>query len=395
MTGLAVVLAACWLLAGLLATLAVAVYLRGLPAAPAPDPGPFPAVLVLLPVRSADAAEAEGVAACLAALAAQDYRGPWRVLVVFEDEADPAWRIAAAADASRFRVLAAGPTPGRAQKLHNLLAGAASRREDETILVTVDADTRPPPGWLAELTRPLRHGLAEAASGYRWPLPEGLPARLLALAERGPATFPRPRRLNLCWGGSLALSATALRRVDLPALWDQAVSDDLTVTLALHAAGMPAWTPRRVLLPTPVRLGWRGLFAFGRRQYLLVRLHAPRRWLAIGVTLLLPLAGASAALAAAVAGSSAAMLVLAAGIGLQQWRAGLRAEVARRVLPPGAAAEVARALPRDRLLLPFVLPVQAAIFLASAFGRRIRWGGRVYRVGSPSQVRLVEDEARQ
>jgi hypothetical protein len=384
-------LAAGWLLAEILATLAVARYLRGLPAVPPQDAGPFPPVLVLLPVRSADAAEAAGVAACLASLAAQEYRGPWRALVVFEDDRDPAWRLAAGADPARFAVLAAGPTPGRAQKLHNLLAGLAARGAEEAILVTLDADTRPPASWLSELTRPLRHGLAEAASGYRWPVPEGLPARILALAERGPATFPRPRWLNLCWGGSLALSDAALRRLDLPALWDRAVSDDLTLTAALGAAGLPAWTPRRVLLPTPLRLGWRGVLAFGRRQYLLVRLHAPRRWLAIGASLLLPLAGAWAVLFAALTGEAWALGLLAAGIALQQGRAGLRAAVAQRVLPAAQAAAVQRGLPRDRLLLPLVLPVQAAAFLASALGRQIRWGGRRYRVVSPSRVILVEN----
>ncbi|WP_170984911.1 glycosyltransferase family 2 protein [Roseomonas sp. AR75] len=382
-------LAACWLAASLLATLATARYLRGLGDAPSPDPGPFPPVLVLLPVRSTDAAEAAQVGACLAALTAQDYPGPWRACVIFEDAADPAWRIAAAADPARFAVLAAGPTPGRAQKLHNLLAGLARREPGEAILATLDADTLPPPGWLAELTRPLRLGLAEAASGYRWPMAQGVPARLLALAERGPATFPRPRWLNLCWGGSTALSAAALQRLDLPALWNAAVSDDLTLTGALRAAGMPAWTPRRVLLPTPVALGWLGVLGFGRRQYMLVRLHALRRWLAIGVTLLLPLAGAVAALAAAATGEAWAVAALATGLLLQQHRAGMRAEVARRVLPPVQAAAVMRALPRDRLLLPLVLPLQAAAFLASAFGRRIRWGGRVYAVAAPDRVGLA------
>lgn len=390
MTGLEVALAAGWLLASVLATYGTAAYLRGLSATPIAEQGPFPPVLVLLPVRAADAAEAEGVGACLAALAAQDYPGPWRVVVALEEETDPAWRVTAAADPARFAVLRAGPTPGRAQKLHNLLAALATRRPEEGVVVTLDADARPAPSWLTDLTRPVRHGKAEAASGYRWQIGQGgLPARLVALADRSMSTLARPLGLNMVWGGSTALSAAALARMDLPRLWDGAVSDDLTLSAALRAAGMHAWMPKRVLLPTPIRHDWASLFGFGRRQYLLLRLHAPRFWLLFLAIQALPVAGALAMLAAAARGSGAALGVLAAGLVLQQARAGMRLRVARRVLPAEAAETVARGLWLDRLLLPLVVPLHLLVMLTSAAGRRIDWGGRSYLVEAPDRTRVI------
>jgi hypothetical protein len=383
-----VALAAGWLVISALATLSVIFYLRGLGPAPA-DGGPFPPVLVLLPVRAATDAEASGVAGCLAAVAAQDYPGPWRCVVAFEDAADPAFPIAATADSALFATVVAGPTPGRAQKLQNLLAALRQRQPEERIVVTLDADTRPAPDWLTDLTRAIRHGRAEAASGYRWPLGENFPGRLLALADRAPATLMRPRWLNMAWGGSTALSAAALDAVDLPKLWDAAVSDDLTLSAALKRVGLDPWTPRRVLVPTPLRPSWRATFGFGVRQYRLLRLHAPRLWWLFGAILAVPAIAAAALLTEAAQGSVAALAVIGVGVALQQWRASLRAEVARRVLPADAAEAVARGLWLDRLLLPLLPLLHLPIFCASAFGRRIAWGGRVYDVAAPDSVRVV------
>ena len=383
------VAAVAWLVVSGLATFATGLYLRGLRAVPPDDPGPFPPLLVLLPVRALDAAEVEDARDCLAALQRQDYPGPWRVVLAFEDATDPAFPLAARADPSRFSVVLAGPGEGRSQKVQNLVVALATRRPEERVVVTLDVDTRPQPGWLAELTRPVRMGIAEIAGGYRWMLPEDLPSRLAAIADRAPATFARPRFLNLLWGGSTAITAEALAKLPIERVWQGAMSDCLSLTRAAHAAGMPPWTPRRVLVPSPVRHGWASLFAFARRQMLLTRIYAPIAWACLGVGLVVPVVAVAVLLAAALQGSLAALLALGAGIGLQQWRAGMRAEVARRVLPAGDAAAVRRALPGDRLLMPLAHLVQLGVFLASALGRRVRWRGRRYAIMAPGATEIL------
>ena len=382
-------LAAAWLLVSGLATLATFIYLRGLRAAPPEDPGPFPPVLVLLPVRALDEAEVQDVRTCLATLQAQDYPGPWRVVLAFEDDRDPAFPLARAADPARFSTVLAGPGEGRSQKVQNLVAALATRRPEETVVVTLDVDTRPQPSWLAELTRPLRLGIAEIAGGYRWMLPEDLPSRLAAIADRGPATFARPRFLNLLWGGSTAITAEALAKLPIERVWKGAMSDCLSLTQAAHAAGMPPWTPRRVLVPSPVRHGWRSLFAFARRQLLLTRIYAPLAWACLGIGLVVPVLAVGLLLALALEGSLFAIGALAAGLVLQQWRASMRVEIARRVLPPDDAAAVRHALPLDRLLLPVAHLLQLGIFIASALGRQVRWRGRSYAILAPGATRVL------
>lgn len=383
------VLALLWLLVSGLATFATATYLRGLRASPPEDPGPFPPVLVLLPVRALDAAEVADARGCLAALSAQDYPGPWRVALAFEDDRDPAFPLAAAADPARFSTVLAGPGEGRSQKVQNLLVALATRRPEETVVVTLDVDTRPQPSWLAELTRPVRMGTAEIAGGYRWMLPEDLPSRLAALADRAPATFARPRFLNLLWGGSTAISAAALDRLPIDRVWQGAMSDCLSLTRAAHEARMPPWTPRRVLVPSPVRHGWTSLFAFARRQLLLTRIYAPVAWGCLGIALVVPVVAAAVLAVAAAQGSLLAIATLATGLALQQWRATMRAEVAERVLPAADAAAVRRALAGDRLLLPVAHLLQLAIFLASAVGRQVRWRGRRYAILAPDATRVT------
>lgn len=382
-------LAGGWLVVSCLATLGTALYLRGLAAKAETDPGPFPPLLVLLPIRAGNAGEAEEVRDCLAALAEQDYPGPWRVILILEDERDLATPLARGMDPARFSLILAGAAEGRSQKVHNLLAGLACRDRDEPVVVTLDADTRPQPSWLSELTRPLRLGLAEVASGYRWLLPIGLPARIVALADRGPATLARPRSWNLLWGGSTAITAEALDRVDIRRLWQNAVSDDLPLTRAVKAEGLLPWTPRRVLVPSPVRHSWSSLFAFARRQLMLLRAHAPFAWLSLGTALLLPAIAVLSLILVAAQGSAAAMACLLVGLGLQQLRATMRLAVARRVLAPKDAAAVTRKLPLDRLLLPLVHLLHLGIFLTSAFGRRLRWRGRLYEIPAsrPKAVR--------
>jgi len=322
-------LAAVWLLVSGLATLATFLYRRGLGAVPPDDPGPFPPVLVLLPVRALDAAEVADARACLVALEAQDYPGPWRVVLAFEDDRDPAFPLARDADPARFSTVLAGPGEGRSQKVQNLAVALATRRPEESVVVTLDVDTRPQPSWLAELTRPVRLGIAEIAGGYRWMLPEDLPSRLAAIADRAPATFARPRFLNLLWGGSTAISAQALAALPIERVWQGAMSDCLSLTQAAHAAGMPPWTPRRVLVPSPVRHSWRSLFAFARRQLLLTRIYAPIAWGCLGIGLVAPVLAVGLLLALAWQGSAVAIGALVLGLALQQWRASMRAEIGR------------------------------------------------------------------
>jgi len=204
------------------------------------------------------------------------------------------------------------------------------------------------------------------------------------------ATAPRANRWNLCWGGSIAISRAALDRIDLPGCWDRAVLDDIVLTRAARRAGIVPHAPHHTLVPSPVRHDFRSLIEFGRRQYLLVRVHAPWHWALAGVTLGLPVAAGVAALIAALQGNRLAWFCLALALVLQQVRASLRVQVAQLVLPGEQAAQSAALVRRDRWKLPLAHLLHLAVWLASAFGREMVWGGQRYRLLGPARVEIVD-----
>lgn len=380
---------AAWMALATAATAGCLLYLRLL-RRPQPRPDEAPPVLVAVPVRG----EA-GLDAFLSALAAQDYPA-WRAVFAVEGRDDPAYpKLARFAEKhpARAAVAVAGATTIRAQKVHNLLAALSALREDDAALVTLDADTAPPPSTITELLRPILAGQGDISSGYRWTLTasDGAGPLLLSLAEMGVATLPRCARCNLCWGGATAVGRRALRRLDLARLWDRAVSDDLSLSRAAHRAGLVIYAPLTVRPPTAAELGVADAVRFGARQHRLMRLHSPGRWALAGLLLATPVAGGAVAVVGAALGDVASFACIAAAWLLGRGRAALRGRIARRVLPPGAAAEAARALRRGRWWQPpLAHALHAVAWAASAFGRRLDWAGRRYRLAPDGEVRGIE-----
>jgi hypothetical protein len=360
-----------------------------------PEPAaPVPPVLVLVPVRGAG----PGLDRFLGGLAAQDHPGPWRVVFGVESAEDPTHaalsRFAAAqAPPGRARVVAAGPAARRGQKVQNLLAAldaAAAPRPEEAAVVTLDADMVPPPDLLRRLLRPVLSGQAPIASGYRWSVPGNASpaAALVALADQGFAALPRCARCNLCWGGATAIGREALARLDLRAVWDRTLSDDLALTRAARAAGLVIYAPLDVRPPSPVEHATlREALAFGARQFRVLRLHAPRAWALALLAAAVPVAGGAAALASAVQGSPVAAAMIAAALGLQQLRRALRAAIARRVAPQAAPADAGTAALLQPLVPGFLL---LCLLRGGLAGRGLDWAGRRYTLDATARVTRVE-----
>ena len=379
-------LVAGWLMVALVATLASAVT-RHLLRRPQPWPEATPPVLVLVPVRGAGPL----LPGFLAALAAQDWPD-WRVAFAVESADDPAHPLLAAyvaAHPGRATLAMAGPAQRRGQKVQNLLAALGALRPADAAVVTLDADTLPPPGLLRELLRPVLTGQGDIATGYRWVLPApgaGWAAEALSLIETGIATLPRSPGWNLCWGGATAIGRAALDRLDLPRLWDRALSDDLVLTRAARAAGLLVYAPLTVRPPGPVAADARGVLGYAARQYRLLRLHVAVFWPLACLAVLLPLLGGAAALVAAALGDPAALACLGLGLLLHGIRVRLRGAVADLVLPPDAAAEARRVLGHGAWLWPMAGLLALAAWAGSGLGREIAWAGRRYRLDGKGQV---------
>jgi cellulose synthase/poly-beta-1,6-N-acetylglucosamine synthase-like glycosyltransferase len=384
-----VLLLIAWMVTALLATYATHLYWRQVVREPAPPAAS--GVAVLIPIKGAhaqDAAQERFLASCLAQQGVS-----YRLIFAVESKADPAAAVIArlAAHDPRVTLVVAGLATERGQKVHNQLAALATLRPDDQFVVFADADLVLAPAFLVQLLRPLVHGAVELASGYRWILAadDRFASRLCALMDWTVATAPRSRRWNLLWGGAMALSRSALDRIDLPRCWATTLLDDLVLTRAARQLDMVVDTPRQALVESPVSHDLRSLFDFGRRQYLFARVHAPRHWCLAGVTLTVPALAAAVALPAAVDGDMLAFGCIVLSLLMQQLRAVLRVAVAGRVLPPGPAARSATLMRRDRWMLPLAHLLHLAIWLTSAFGSTMTWAGTRYRLLGPGRVKIL------
>ena len=146
---------------------------------------PLPSVAVLLPVLN----EAASIDACLASLAAQDYPGPWEILVADGGSTDDTLDLIGTwAEQLRIRVF---DNPDRLQSRGlNLLAQVAG----EQVLVRTDAHTTYDPDFISASVRSLLASGADAVGGPMRPEANTSFGRAVARAYRsklgiGPAPF--------------------------------------------------------------------------------------------------------------------------------------------------------------------------------------------------------------
>src|SRR5271163_4163765 len=317
-----------WLLTDLVATYGVSHYRRGLsPLAPSQE---TPKVAILAAVKGVSATTAQ----FLDRLCRQQYPF-YRLVFALESMSDPVLPLIEGMQqglAGRIAVdvVFAGRATQRAQKVQNLLAALRALRDDDRIVAFADADILPDEGWLSRLIRPIANGEVVASTGYRWQLPTDRhwPSLIVAAVDLSAATAARSQRWNLCWGGSVALDRAALDRIDLPAVWDRAASDDLTLTAALRARGLKIRAPLQALIPSPAAYTWTSLFSFARRQYLMVRTYARGHWLLAGWTLCLPTLAATIAIRETLDGRWWALSFIFGSIALLQVRLRIRRQIA-------------------------------------------------------------------
>ncbi len=168
----------------------------------------LPSVSVVVAARN----EEETIAACLGALRAQDYQGPFEAVVVDDRSTDrTALRVGAETWPQLRLVTAPHDLQFRCPKKSALAAGIEQSRGD--LLLLTDADCQPPPDWVSRTVSLFGPGVGMAL-GHAFPTPApSLRQRILALDTlavgalgAGSAGMGRPLS---CTGRNLAY----LRRV--------------------------------------------------------------------------------------------------------------------------------------------------------------------------------------
>ena len=361
-----------------------------------------PAAAVIVPVRGMDA-ETEGN---IDALFAQEYP-EYQLVFAVARESDPAFAYLSAhcspdrrhdaAGARAARVLLAGVTTERGEKVNNLLAALKAVAPHVRVLVFADADARPRADWLRSLIDPLGDPAVTVSTGFRWYVPGASAAsRLRAAWDASIATLLGEHRSNFAWGGSMAIRAEDFGRLKVAErYWAHTVSDDYGLTRAVRDAGGWIRFEPKCLVPSTGSETLGGFLRWANRQIIITRVYAHQLWawglashalfcvtivIGLAITLLGP--GPRERL---LAGASIVSIML---LGLAKAR--LRTRVARLAFPENEhISREASCYWRWWPLVPWIMLVN---FVTAGITRRIEWSGTEYRLISAEEVRVIHHD---
>ena len=335
----------------------------------------------------------------LRALLAQNYPD-CEVIFVVAEESDPAHVICqrlASESGGRSRVVIAGLSEGRGEKVHNLEAGVDGARPESEVVVFADSDGRPHKDWVRNLVAGLANPDIGAATTFRWYIPE--PSFLSGMQSAWNAVtgayFIWEGRRRLCWGGGTALRRSTFEQAGVRRFWSGCVSDDLMLSRALHEAGKEIVFVPQCLVATHHPTTWKQFFAFGTRQLTVMRVYEPATWRAGFLLLTLYLATVVLGLVLTgyyvVASPRTAALVLAA-LGWSWLLMAAKGMVwldAVKRLVPEHREELGRGWWAMTLLAPLAPMVLAVNFFLSAVKRNFEWRGVTYRLHGPWKTEIL------
>ncbi|MCJ7777302.1 MAG: glycosyltransferase family 2 protein [Sedimentisphaerales bacterium] len=343
-----------------------------------------PKVVLIVPCEGLD----QDFTKNITSLFNQDYKN-YLLWFVVADESDPAYAelfklkdsLTQASRVQDVRIHVAGLAQSCGQKNHNLLHCYRKISDDVEVMAFADSDIRVNSDWLSYLVYPLRKPKNGVASGYRWFVPQKNNLATLALSAVNAkiAQLLGSTRFNQAWGGSMAVRVDVFRRLGIDKIWANSLSDDLSLSTTVKKAGLKVIFVPACLVASYESTTWRQLFEFGRRQFLITRVNAPKIWWFGLFSSLYSILGlwAGAALAIYAAGIADKNLPLFAAVPIlfftsQLIRAILRQKMIGKLLESDAAKMEAVAVADvfffwvwSFLLLFFII--------SSVFGRTIRW----------------------
>lgn len=334
--------------------------------------------------------DAEQLARLVDELASQTMR-PRRLILGIESELDPAFRAASRIASSSpipIEIAIGGEANASSQKCANLIAACRRIDERDRVVAFLDADIRPPRWWLETLVTPLSTGRADIVTGYRWPTIERATAgsHLIIAIDRAVGLLPRLRWAEAVWGGSIATSADALRRMRPERMFAATLSDDLAIGRTAAELELRVLWRGALLVPTPLSHDLASAWRFGRRQYQMVRLYRPALWAAALSLVALQLLVWCLLLAGAIHDESlrgALALVLLLGV----IRQALTQNVGTRL--GFGDTGMTRALQYGlSLASPLVDGFHLSMILGAARVRRVTWAHVRYRVDARLNIRI-------
>lgn len=355
------------------------------PFAAEPEEGWLPLEVVLC-LRGAD----ECLPRLLRSLAGQTYAGPWRLQVVVDSDADPAWpllqpwlnRSDTAWTELHCRTLQQRPSQG-SLKCAALRQAFSDLHSESALVLLLDADIRFAEDGLQRCARAcLKPGIG-AISGNRWFAPPSPGLSELHLSSWTRAAWNAGAVVlmtlwKIPWGGTLCVRRSVVEAGDWLELLRRGLCEDTGLLGPLRRLGLDyRFEPDLIMVDPDPAQPLLPLSRWITRQLLTARLHHP----AWGLVALHGLSSAVLLLLALLQGDWAAALIYELGcVGLLCW---IEQLIQPQVSPHWLGWAVG--------LVPGQL-VDGAATLAALLVRRISWRGVDYLVRfHPSRVTILRD----
>ena len=377
-----------------------AAYVRRETARPLPDFTPFASVIA--PCRGLE----DGLRDNLAALFELHYPA-YEIIFVTDRAGDPSLsvveeiiKIENNSERVSARVVIAGEAVDCGQKVHNLRVAVSEVDPRSAVLVFVDTDARPQPGWLQSLVAPLANKKIGAATGYRWfvPVNGGLASHLRSVWNASIASALGEREdKNFCWGGSTAIRKSTFDKLQIGERWRGTVSDDFTMTRVLQEAKLPIHFVPACLVASLDDCNFKELLEFTNRQLKITRVYAAHLWKPVLIGSLLFwvvfFGGLTLVIARAILqlpyAMPLALLFLIYVLGAAKAYVSLKAVA---IPLAGYQGQLSKSLPAHLLLWPFASALFLCNAVAAAFSRRIKWRGMTYELKSATEAVIISRE---
>ena len=164
-------------------------------------------------------------------------------------------------------------------KTSNMLCGYKKINQDTEYLVFIDDDILIDKLYLIKMADHLLRNRNSIISSYRFlSTANGLVEKLLLLVNNIFIPFMYFSRWRCIWGGSFGLSKKLFCRLDVVALWQNAVSDDLALTNCANAHKVKIIPTCFFVESTHFIDGIADLLGWASRQFTLARYYAPRNF---------------------------------------------------------------------------------------------------------------------
>jgi cellulose synthase/poly-beta-1,6-N-acetylglucosamine synthase-like glycosyltransferase len=342
-------------------------------------PHDLPPVSVIVPVKGPDHELREN----LAALATQDYPDYELIVAAHSARDIPPGVLPSGVHV----VLAAGDDPSTGEKVRNLKAAVAAARKRSRVYAFADSDGRVTPRWLKSLVAPLAENGVGASTGYRWyaPIPPTFWTLLRSVWDAVALSQLGPGDCSFAWGGAMAIRRETFHELDIRERWKDTVSDDYSLSAAVHRAKLTIAFAPGAMTPCHERISAGRVLAWMRRQMTITRVYNARLWWLALVAHVFYCGGMAASIVASLRGYRLAEWALIAQLSPGMLKGVNRATLAKAALPE-CEGWFKRHLWVHAIWVPLGTWLWLAMLAASGFGNTIRWRGCSYKLQSVRPV---------